>query len=54
MLGDAYDEGREQRGQVKSDVKRGKDRAQRVKAEAETRTGAGNGDVDVSAGVSTS
>jgi hypothetical protein len=55
MLGDAYDKGREQRGQVRRDVERGKDRAeddaQRVKAEAETRTGEGNGDIDKPTGV---
>jgi Conserved TM helix len=54
MLGDAYDKGREQRGQVKDDMRTGKERAkddaQRVKAEAETRTGAGNGDIDKPSG----
>jgi hypothetical protein len=55
MLGDAYDKGQEQRGQVRRDVERGKDRAQddaqRAKAEAETRTGAGNGELDKPTGV---
>jgi hypothetical protein len=55
MLGDAYDKGQEQRGQVRRDVERGKDRAQddaqRGKAEAETRTGAGNGELDKPTGV---
>src|SRR3954462_5260490 len=41
MLGDAYDKGREQKGQVKDDMETGKDRAkddgQRAKAEAEQR-----------------
>jgi Conserved TM helix len=54
MLGDAYDKGREQRGQVKDDMQTGKERAkddaQRVKAEAGTRTGAGNGDIDKPSG----
>jgi len=50
MLQDAYDKGQEQRGQVRRDVERGKERAQgdaeRVKAEAGARTGTGNGDID--------
>jgi mechanosensitive ion channel-like protein len=54
MLGDAYDKGREQRGQVKDDMQTGKERAkddgQRVKAEAGARTGAGNGDIDKPSG----
>ena len=45
MLGDAYDKGREQRGQVERDMRVGKERgkqdAQRAKAEAEQRTGNG-------------
>jgi hypothetical protein len=52
MLGDAYDKGREQKGQVKDDMETGKERAkddaQRVKAEAETRTGTGNGEIETS------
>jgi hypothetical protein len=47
MLSDAYDKGQEQRGQVKRDMEvgkeRGKEDAQRAKAEAEKRTGGGNG-----------
>jgi hypothetical protein len=50
MLGDAYDKGREQKGQVKDDMETGKERAkddaQRVRAEAETRTGTGNGEIE--------
>ena len=47
MLEDAYNKGQEQRGQVKRDMEVGKERgkqdAQRVKAEAERRTEGGNG-----------
>ncbi len=47
MLGDAYDKGREQQGQVKRDLELGKERgqqdAERAKREAERRTGDGNG-----------
>jgi hypothetical protein len=54
MLGDAYDKGREQKGQVKDDMETGKyrakDDARQVKAEAEARTGAGNGDIDKPSG----
>ena len=54
MLGDAYDKGREQKGQVKDDMetgkRRAKDDARQVKAEAEARTGAGNGDIDKPSG----
>jgi hypothetical protein len=54
MLGDAYDKGREQKGQVKDDMEtaryRAKDDARQVKAEAEARTGAGNGDIDKPSG----
>jgi hypothetical protein len=43
MLGDAYDKGREQKGQVEQDMRTGKDRAQqdaqRVQAEADNGTG---------------
>ena len=50
MLGDAYDKGREQRGQVKDDMRTGKDRAQRdaetVKHEAQDRAGDTNGAPD--------
>jgi hypothetical protein len=52
MLADAYDKGREQRGQVRRDVEIGKERgkqdAQRAKAEAERRSD-GNGLTDGSA-----
>src|SRR4051794_9891292 len=45
MLSDAYDKGQEQRGQVRRDMELGKERgkqdAQRTKAEAEQRTGNG-------------
>ena len=45
MLADAYDKGQEQRGQVRRDMEVGKERgkqdAQRAKAEAEQRTGNG-------------
>src|SRR3954451_10571878 len=54
MLGDAYGKGREQRGQVKDDMRTGKERAkddaQRVKAESGSRTGAGNGDINKPSG----
>jgi hypothetical protein len=54
MLGDAYDKGREQKGQVKDDMETGKYRAKedarQVKAEAGARTGAGNGDIDKPSG----
>jgi hypothetical protein len=54
MLGDAYDKGREQKGQVKDDMETGKyrvkDDARQVKAEAGARTGAGNGDIDKPSG----
>ena len=49
MLSDAYDKGQEQRGQVRRDMEVGKERgkqdAQRVKAEAGQRTGNGGGAV---------
>jgi len=48
MLEDAYDQGRQQRGQVKRDLQVGKDRgkqdAERTKAAAEQRTGDGRTD----------
>jgi hypothetical protein len=54
MLGDAYDKGRDQKGQVKDDMETGKERAKddarQVKAEAGARTGAGNGDIDTPSG----
>ena len=50
MLGDAYDNGREQKGQVKDDMRTGKDRTQRdaeqVKDKAQDRAGDTNGAPD--------
>ena len=50
MLGDAYDKGREQKGQVKDDMRTGKARAQRdadqVKEKAGVGGGAGNGEIE--------
>jgi hypothetical protein len=50
MLGDAYEKGRENKGQVKDDMRTGKDRAQRdaeqVKDKAQDAAGATNGTPD--------
>ena len=54
MLSDAYDKGQEQKGQVKDDMRTGKDRAERdarqAKDKAQEKTavggGAGNGDIE--------
>jgi hypothetical protein len=47
MLGDAYDKGRENKGQVKADMRTGKDRArddaQTVRDKAQDRAGDTNG-----------
>jgi hypothetical protein len=43
MLGDAYDKGREQRGQVKDDTRTGKDRAERDARTVQAKAGDANG-----------
>ena len=57
MLSDAYEKGQEQRGQVRRDVEIGKERgkqdAQRAKAEAEQRTGNGRAETQPIGGGST-
>jgi mechanosensitive ion channel-like protein len=44
MLGDAYDKGQEQRGQVKQDMRTGKDRAQQDAQKLKASTGSNSGD----------
>jgi hypothetical protein len=57
MLADAYEKGQEQRGQVRRDMEvgkqRGKQDAQRAKAEAEQRTGNGRAETEPIGGGST-
>jgi hypothetical protein len=57
MLADAYEKGQEQRGQVRRDMEVGKERgkqdAQRAKAEAEQRTGNGRTETQPIGGGST-
>ena len=51
MLEDAYDKGQENKGQVKDDMEKGKERAERdaerVRAEAQQRTGTGGGNGEI-------